>query len=884
MGKSLNIKRCITIFLATSLLLIMSACKPVTNTSEEQISETISETESTDMYERPGNLSANSFYSFSFTDALTVENDDGIVLTGNAEKAVLCTVKDVPFTFVDWNDGNRNTSLFEEKPGAYYLKNDFGFPAVLNESYLYFDKTQAIPEKVELFWSDDGYNFNFYAGEMTKTEKYGKIELGFTFLEAVTAKAVKYYIYSPVGTTNAITSIKNYGTKTAERILISDGITYKHDAGYTGNAETKDTENKKLTDGNFGVYDIYDPSVAILRAMTTDTLMKRKVINIDFDLGELKNVSELHLSAIKDGVNDIDFISVKYSENGSEYKDFCMTFAEGENRGTGNKTTRRVHYAAMRNHTVSTRYIKLQIFTSSTVALDEVFIYGSENAVSEPDYNFNKQNIKAHTDILTGLNMTVNQSENDFTNTLTDTNFVGASSFDAENKTVTFETEINDKEKLKEGYLSGAAIFLPDSSYEYVDNTSVFLAVDGGNYTEYNFGSLYNHSVAGLTSVNTYFNIEVKASVKVKFVFTLKDNYSDKKLSVSGLQLYCGNAQKPLIVGGFYGFFIDYIAGYNPHHYFDKYRIYILLKGYKELGMELIISPNNMEYNTKKILAEPNESLTAKGYVKTSGHGVYDINKAILSACDKLQMKCLISTVLSSNYPDIQGTATDKKLFYQKVVEDSELLIPYLYEHCKDYESFFGFYLTDESCDQWLASDEGQGVNVFRTLYEGQSNIIRELDKNLKIAIAPAAWRSDTPANFAKNMFELIKPADEKTKPVVDIVTLQDCLGRENQITVSTGVYFSYEKYLDAVSSSVKSAGAEFYNDTEIFDIGYRGKRYTEIINSLNLEYKYTAGSVVFDLPHYFSSQSRGSFDSYKYFDFDYIVSQYVKYYSTFDD
>jgi len=284
-----------------------------------------------------------------------------------------------------------------------------------------------------------------------------------------------------------------------------------------------------------------------------------------------------------------------------------------------------------------------------------------------------------------------------------------------------------------------------------------------------------------------------------------------------------------------------------------------------------------MEYNDKKLLIEPNDALAAKGYKKTAGHGVWDVNEAILSACDRLGISVFISTVTSKTYPEIQGSVSDKKAFYNQVVDDAEILIKLLYDKYKSHPSFTGFYLTDETCDYWM--NMSSGVEVYRTLYEGQSKVIRSIDENFKIMIAPAAWRADTPKHFAENMYKMIKPAADGEKPVVDIVALQDCLGREPTLIVPDTVYAKFEEHLIAVSKAVRDAGASFFNDAEVFDVGYKGKRYDEIIRSLNLEYKYTAGTIIYDLPHYFSNQGRGSFDSYYYFDFDYIVTQYVKYY-----
>ena len=490
----------------------------------------------------------------------------------------------------------------------------------------------------------------------------------------------------------------------------------------------------------------------------------------------------------------------------------------------------------MRNHTVKARYIKLQIFATNAVAIDEVSIFGSDIEVSEPDYNFSEENVAAHTDVLNGISMKINGDTD--TTELTDTNFTkGVQVSVVDNKTVV-ECEV-DAGLLMNGALSGASIFMPDAAYEKLAEASVFLAFDNKEYEKAaTFDDSFKHSIAGLTSLNTYFNLALENPAKVKFEFILSSEATQDEFELSGLQLYCGNPQQPIIKGGFYGFFIDYIEGYNKHHFFDEYRIYLLLKGYKELGMQYIVAPNNMEYENKKVLAEPSEALIAKGYVKTSGHGVYDVNEAILKACDKLQMKCFISTLISSTYTEIEGLPDDKNDYYLEVVDDAELLINNLYNKYQAHSSFYGFYLTDETCDYWMSFNNKKGTEVYRTLYEGQSKIIRELDKNLKIMIAPAAWRSDTPANFAVNMYNMIKPETEGELPVVDIVAMQDCLGREATLTVPSSVYAKYEEYLGAVSQAVKNAGAEFFNDAEVFDVGYKAKRFEDTINSLNLEYK----------------------------------------------
>ena len=71
-------------------------------------------------------------------------------------------------------------------------------------------------------------------------------------------------------------------------------------------------------------------------------------------------------------------------------------------------------------------------------------------------------------------------------------------------------------------------------------------------------------------------------------------------------------------------------------------------------------------------------------------------------------------------------------------------------------------------------------------------------------------------------------------------------------------------------------------NDAETFDVGYRIKRYDELLRSLALESSYTNSTLIFDLAHYFSSTGKGSFDNYNYFDNDYVNSRYAKYVITF--
>ena len=94
-----------------------------------------------------------------------------------------------------------------------------------------------------------------------------------------------------------------------------------------------------------------------------------------------------------------------------------------------------------------------------------------------------------------------------------------------------------------------------------------------------------------------------------------------------------------------------------------------------------------------------------------------------------------------------------------------------MYHH---HESFAGYYLSDEECDQWL--NMSGGVNAGRYVYKNQSDYIHEIAPEALIMIAPAIWRSGKPITGADNLYRLIAPDKEGDRPVADIWR-PDCLG-----------------------------------------------------------------------------------------------------------
>lgn len=801
------------------------------------------------------NLSNGTIYTFSTTQTLTVKNNDGQRLTTpNNEKPISVKLKDVPLSFGDWSGNTINTTMFEEKEPCWYLKNDFGFPSMLYKTEITFSKEKSLPSRVEVFTSDDGYNFTKYVGDAKLTETETTATFCLELDSPVLAKAVKYYVFSPLDESLSVLSINSEGERLNERKLLSVGKKYTTDSKFDDRFVNKLDDGVKLTDGIYGGAAIKEKEYVFLTPNAKDELMDRNVVNITIDLEEITNVSEVTMSTATPttqiySLSHPEFVSVKYSEDGENYYDFSMSYPEGYFvRNDGLTKTNHTTYMMMRNHTVKARYLKVMIFSNTAVALDEINVWGSEVAVKEPEYDF--LTIGESTDLALGANYYVNGKKVDNIDLM-----------DAVDQKVSLKADLT-------GEAENAIITLKTETYQQVKDLTV-------NSVK----AFYQNSVGAYT----YLYFEFDKTNVINAELALSDNTSLTSLT---LNAFSNDAFMPLIRGGFYAIFIDALqTGYNAHHFFDEYRTYIHLKGFRELGMDtIIIGSENLNYEEKITLIDPPEELAEKGYRKGIGHGVKDVNEAILNATDKLGMKTYVSTITSLAYGSLPATNKAKEAYIEGALEDANIIIPYIYNLYKDHPSFYGFYLTDETCDYWLQLERNSKTEFTRMLYKGQSEIIRSLDDSLYIAIAPAAWRADFPKNFGEALYNLIKNDVEGERPIIDHVMMQDCLGRENSIAVSNSVYDSFRSYLIECKKGVEKAGGVFMNDAETFDVGYRIKRYDELIRSLSLESSYTNSTLIFDLAHYFSSTGKGSFDEYKFFDNDYVNSRYTKYVKTFLD
>lgn len=789
------------------------------------------------------NLSDNTVYTFSTEQTLAVTGNDGLKLTTpNNENSVRVQLKDVPFTIVNWNGEQINTSMYDEKDPCWYLRNDFGFPAELSKTEITFTKEATIPTRVEIFISDDGYNFTKYLGDAQKTETDTTVTFCLSLETPMLAKAVKYYVFSSLNESVSILSINSEGYEKNSRKLMSSDKNCVMDGS--------DIDVTKLTDGIMGGASIDDKHVR-LSPNTKDELMDRNVVNITMDLGKMMNVSEVILNSAKptdaSDVSHPEFVAVKYSEDGVNYHDFSMSYPEGYFAiDDGTSKTDYAVFMIMRNHTVKAKYLKIVVFSNTDVILDEIKVFGSDKEVSEPEYSF--LSIGNSEDLSKDAVYYINGEKADNIKFL-----------EAEN----YKTELRAELKSE---AENMIITIKNTQYEKIEGLTV-------NSME----PIYKTEVGAYTYL--YFEFDKTNVITANFSLNRGSFVGDFTINI-----FSHDAFMPLIRGGFYAIFIDALqTGYNPHHFFDEYRTYIHLKGFRELGMDtIIIGCENLNYNNKVTLIDPPAELVEKGYRKGIGHGVRDVNEAILNATDKLGMKAYISTVAGHAYNTLPESNEEKESYINGILEDASIIIPYIYDLYKDHSSFYGFYLTDETCDYWLAQELQNNTSYTRMLYKGQSEIIRSLDESKYIAIAPAAWRADFPEGFGSSLYKLIKSDVKGGRPIVDHVMIQDCLGREQTVIVSDEVYNSYRNYLIECKNGVERAGAVFMNDAETFDVSYRIKRYDELIKVLALESGYTNSTLIFDLAHYFSPTGRGDCNAYNFFDNDYVSSRYVKYVGLF--
>ncbi|MBO5981179.1 MAG: DUF4434 domain-containing protein [Clostridia bacterium] len=604
----------------------------------------------------------------------------------------------------------------------------------------------------------------------------------------------------------------------AKKTLLSVGASYVWEG--TGMKAYSDKEGLKLTDGVYFTGD--DSVVAAKTAHDEDKLTKKKGNIITLDLGEVKHVSEVSLGAYISG--DIKAvlptrISVRYSADGENWEDFGQSFLVE----TSGKLSR---FTVTRPDTVEARYVKVLTYADGIFATDEIEIWGANTSVARKEY----------TPPLAIPKGNVNTIKSAGDKALTD---------GVLNEGVKVEGELSIKAK---GAVKGINIV---STAEIKDISPA--------------GKVISNSAAGLHTTLVLLETPVESGE-----FTLSFECEGE---INEIQTFGDTVSLPVVDGGFYQ--LPTNGGNDVSTQNDAYSWYLSLKGMRDLGMSTVIIQYSTHFNAKTTLIN-GKNITSAGYTYTPTYGTEDLCKAVLDAAEKLGMKVFIGTIHDADFTK----PSQNQAQYDAIVADGEKVIKDIHQMYGTHPAFGGYYLSDETCDYWL--NFSGGVEAARKVYEGQSKVIRGLDKDALIMIAPAIWRSGNAAKMEEKLYDLLKPASEGEKPVVDIVAVQDCLGREQTLTVTDKVYSDWLMFCQAWKRGIEKAGADFWHDAEVFEINYSSKRFAETEKSLTLQYPLSDGIIVFDIPHYMTPMALWGKDDWKGVYKMHQMKQYIEYYSKF--
>ncbi|MBR4949229.1 MAG: DUF4434 domain-containing protein [Clostridia bacterium] len=808
-------------------------------------------------------LNLNTEYAYSYpVSGLAGDNEGKNLTDGNLSTAGVYTVINEPRTSL-----GKTFYLFTDgKEPHYYVQNEFGLISSVEQVELTFDTANGavLPNKVEVFASNDGYNYNLYPQQTVSTStKDGKTIYTVTFAEEVKAMGVKVFIYSSLDKKSALYELSVIGIPNEnERVILTEDATYNWTKGNILSGYNNDTNNTILFDGVEGKPNEKTKFVATDGA-GVDDLTTHNCSEMFIDLGEVKNMSEIRLSSLLRGNTRTFYINAKYSEDGYKYYDFGQGYETGRFGANGELSK----YAIMRNHTVRARYIKL-IFIKGAV-VSEVKIYGSENPIEEMDYNFERLNdivghntVSENAEIL--LNGEKNQKLNDqgFTDTYVDLE-----------KGKEHEIIVNLDQTQK---VTGINLFFMRATGTRVpESIKTFVSYDGTSYKEIN-AEWKTHNVADKSSYRQFFE---EAGVKsVKFLIKTTSAGASR---LGEIGVYADQAHLPLFRGGF--FQLHFTNGPSEIGVINNtdYYWYLQLKGMKEMGMDYVVMQYGVGDGTVMF---DSPRMFELGYKRMVGYGSSDPYTVILEAAQKLGMKVFFGTTGAIGHYRNE-LPSDLKSVYNQATVTANAVIRDMYDNFNKYESFAGYYLSDEVADSWLSL---YGIaDAYRECYKRISDVIREVDPDRPIMVCPALLGKGAGTKAENMAYNLFKPATEGGRPIVDIVAIQDALGRENassgmdDFSVSDSVYKGYELAIQAWAKGVRKAGAELWVDAEVFDGGAFTKKYNDCLDTLDIASRYTNGIINFDIPHYFSVMGENTHQRPDTFNCSAVLANYVKRYVT---
>ena len=776
--------------------------------------------------------------SVSGSDALYVLTD-GDSSTAVTLTPALKTAKgeNINLSFSDWYGGSHEEYI-DNSAVDFYI--DMGFISTVNKLMLHFDDYSGKPIKV--FYSTDGYNFSYYLGEFDGYDSSSKVWTA--NLDGVSAKSVMFVIPAEAKEKIVINTAEAYGVSEHKNILLSKGASYTWEGNENGIYSDNGT---KLTDGVLA--SVKDTSGLVAKTSSEkDELTGKKGSVITLDLGSVKNVSEVDFGAFITSSatgTSADRIDVRYSENGNDWLDFGQSYVRTATSRRG--TSRR--YLVTRNHTVSARYIKVYTYAEGLFICDEISVYGSETPVAEPDYGYPVRNdyFASNTNAASYCDALLNGSK---CPALTDNLISAGTALKSGDNTISVTLKNN-------ATVAGVSLVV------YGSISDIKATADG---KELQITEKFTTTAAGQ---NVYYLLTDGKPTAKNIDISFK---SSGNATVAEAIVYAAAPHLPYVRGGF--FQLPTSGGINESAQNSDYSWYLQLKGMRDMGMEYVVLQYSTHFKAKTTLIN-GKRITAAGYTYNPTYGSTDVCKAVLDAAEKLGMKVWLGTIHDSDFTN----PTQNMKEYEQIVSESRAIIDDIYELYGNHPAFGGYYLSDETCDQWL-NIKG-GAEAARYVYKGQSDRIRELDSNVKIMIAPAIWRSGDPVKGADNLYRMIAPEKPGARPVVDILAAQDCLGREATLAVTDDAYRSYISYMEEWAKATRRAGAEFWHDAEVFEITSTQKRHDDLLKTLSIEAPVSGSIIVFDIPHYFSIYPMGSFDN----EYDYFkrlkMREYAEYYST---
>ncbi|MBO4277562.1 MAG: DUF4434 domain-containing protein [Clostridia bacterium] len=831
-------KRAIALIAALAMLIyggiVMTSCTGNDANVSGPESTDPGETETSKPVRKEGTLAAEYYYAAG----TTFENDGFRALLTDFDDSTYAMLKagsdDIPSELKanDWAGAEHTIEMPAAEAAVVF---DFGFICRVDEIKTAF--AEEFTGYTEVFASTDGYNFTLYKGTLEEAKNFE-------------AKAVMLRFGGTDGVIK-LSGVDFYGEQPHEKILLSPGCAYTFEG--TGLKRYSDADGSKLTDGKTFAASGEEALAGRLGTGERDPVNGKSCSTVIIDLGEVKNVSEVAFDLFAEkGKEAPEPVQIRYSENGTDYADF------GQGRalcGVKEEELNRFTYKVTRFLTVKARYIKLWVPGALPIITDEIRVCGAKESVDDfvyraPDEGFSFTNVAAYKSASAGGKVLKE---------LTDMHF--EMSVPIGDGIVIDLTDDPDIEFDTQQGLCGAAL------YTNIAPTRCEVYAVNGESEELLESEFTVYQVAGKQAV--YITFAETAAAKLRIA--AMNEYMSKAMSVYEAEVFANQPQAPIVNGGFFQIATgEPTAGAGEN---DEYSWYLQLKGMADLGMKYVVLQYSAKFNEKTVLFE-GENLAAAGYTYTPGRGTADMPMAILNAAEKLGMKVWLGTIHDS---DFTAPLANKKQ-YEAIAADAKIVIKDIHEKYGSHPAFAGYYLSDETCDAWLAIPGG--VEACRYIYESQSDYIRALDYGAKIMIAPAIWRSGSPQQSADNLYAMLAPREQGGRPVVDIVAAQDCLGRLNSLTVDTATFNDYMRHAACWAEAVRAAGCEFWHDAEVFETTGLAKRAEEVRNSVQLEALVSGATIVFDIPHYFTMFQLFPYNNAKQYYETRHYLEYAKYYA----